>query len=219
MDDGGPRSSGASISTIRRRVRPSSSSRLGDGGLASSCQASRLSCITRSSCGCAIVPELCGTEELHADATALRVPARVPATQHGPSYTTRKASRRPSAPSAAGPGLWALFSVRRAPERADARGRDPDQAAGGAEEGVARPAPRWIGVRVVSSDRSPACSPSSQMKVRTIHPEGARSATESRLRIRWAPRLDEPAEQAFSCDIAYSRSPTASRASVWSRYT
>ena len=49
--EGGPSSSQASISTIRRRARPSSSSRSGDGGLASSCRASSRSCISRSSCG------------------------------------------------------------------------------------------------------------------------------------------------------------------------
>ena len=48
-DDGGPRSSQVSVSTIRSRMRSSSSSRSGDGGRASSCRASSRSCISRSS--------------------------------------------------------------------------------------------------------------------------------------------------------------------------
>jgi hypothetical protein len=53
--DGGPSSSRASISTIRNRVRLRRSSRSADGGLASSCRASRRSCSTRESSGSATV--------------------------------------------------------------------------------------------------------------------------------------------------------------------
>jgi hypothetical protein len=54
MDDGGPSSSPASVSNIRSRMRLSSSSRCGDGGVASSCRASSRSRISRSSCGSAM---------------------------------------------------------------------------------------------------------------------------------------------------------------------
>ena len=54
MDDGGPSSSQASVSTIRSRTRPSSSSRCRDGAVASSCLASSRSCISRSSRGSVI---------------------------------------------------------------------------------------------------------------------------------------------------------------------
>jgi len=53
-DDGGPSSSKASISTIRTRMRPCSSSRSDDGELPSRCRASSRSRISRSSCGSAI---------------------------------------------------------------------------------------------------------------------------------------------------------------------
>src|SRR5215203_5918815 len=137
IDEGGSRSS-ASISTIRRRVRLSSSSRSRDGGLASSRHASRRSCITRSSCGCGIVRS-CGQQDLDAPIQPPCESRRpYPLPKYRPFHTTTKGATATQLPTGAGPRLVALSPLRRSQERHDAGKRDSDQAPGGAEEDVLR---------------------------------------------------------------------------------
>jgi hypothetical protein len=97
IDVGGPSSSQASTSTIRSRVRPSSSSRSAEGGAASSRRASSRSRITCSSCGSASCPKLVVPSgrpaPVQAEARAAGGSARVPG-NNSLNTTLGRGSRR-----------------------------------------------------------------------------------------------------------------------------